>query len=83
MYTTYLIVALVTVVANAGIALADFARAPFVLANSAEVGVPPGWVPWLGTLELAGATGVLLGLATLERSCALTAAAGSRGQEYL
>ncbi|MGA6209260.1 DoxX family protein [Nocardia testacea] len=66
MHTTYLVVALVTVVANAGIALADFVRAPFVLANSAEVGVPSGWVPWLGALKLAGAAGVLLGLLGLE-----------------
>ena len=62
MHITYLVVAVVTVVANAGIALADFARAPFVLANSAEVGVPPGWLPWLAALKLAGAVGVLLGL---------------------
>ncbi|WP_063059926.1 DoxX family protein [Nocardia sienata] len=75
MHTTYLIVALVTVVANAGMALADFARAPFVMANSAEVGVPPGWVPWLATLKLAGATGVLLGLFGM-RTLGLAAAIG-------
>ncbi|MGW1741266.1 DoxX family protein [Nocardia sp. NPDC001965] len=62
MDTTYLVVAIATVVANSGIALADFARAEFVLANSAEVGVPPGWLPWLATLKLAGAAGVVLGI---------------------
>ncbi|MET8796085.1 DoxX family protein [Nocardia sp. NPDC004568] len=66
MHTTYLVVALVTVVANAGMALADFARAPFVLANSAEVGVPPGRLPWLATLKPTGAVGVLLGLLGME-----------------
>ncbi|WP_328391921.1 DoxX family protein [Nocardia sp. NBC_00416] len=62
MHTTYLVVTLAAIVANAGIALADFARAKFVLANSAEVGVPPSWVPWLATMKLAGAIGLLLGL---------------------
>ncbi|MEV0429329.1 hypothetical protein [Micromonospora sp. NPDC050495] len=39
MFTAYLTVTVVTIVANAGIAAADWARARFVLANSAEVGV--------------------------------------------
>lgn len=50
------------VVANAFIALADYARAPFVLANNAEVGLPPAALPYLATLKLAGAVGLLLGL---------------------
>ncbi|MFC9944090.1 DoxX family protein [Streptomyces pratensis] len=50
------------VVANAFIAIADFARAPFVLANSAEVQLPPAAVPYLATLKLAGAAGLLMGL---------------------
>ncbi len=49
-------------VANASVAIADFARAPFVLANSAEVGVAPRWIPYLAALKLAGAVGLLLGL---------------------
>ncbi|MFD9545277.1 DoxX family protein [Streptomyces sp. NPDC060022] len=55
------------VVANAFIAIADYARAPFVLANSAEVGVPPGAVPYLATLKLAGAVGLLVGLLGVHR----------------
>ncbi|MFC8128549.1 DoxX family protein [Streptomyces sp. NPDC057302] len=50
------------VVANAFIAIADYARAPFVLANSAEVRLPPTAVPYLATLKLAGAVGLLMGL---------------------
>ncbi|WP_435972338.1 DoxX family protein [Streptomyces sp. Qhu_M48] len=55
------------VVANASIAIADYARAPFVLANSAEVRLPPGAVPYLATLKLLGAAGLLMGLLGLHR----------------
>ncbi|MET8154934.1 DoxX family protein [Sphaerisporangium sp. NPDC005289] len=58
----HLTVTVVTIIANAAIAVADFSRAPFVLANSAEVGVPPGSLPLLGALKAAGAAGLLLGL---------------------
>jgi DoxX-like family len=50
------------VIANGGVAVADFSRARFVLANSAEVGVAPRWIPCLAALKLAGALGVLAGL---------------------
>ncbi|KPC79202.1 MULTISPECIES: DoxX family protein [Streptomyces] len=50
------------IVANAFIAIADYARASFVLANSAEVRLPPAAVPYLATLKLAGAAGLLMGL---------------------
>ncbi|MGW2749103.1 DoxX family protein [Streptomyces sp. NPDC001450] len=50
------------VLANAGIAAADLARAPFVLANSSAVGVPAAWLPTLALLKAAGAAGLLLGL---------------------
>ncbi|VEG57429.1 integral membrane protein [Mycolicibacterium aurum] len=49
-------------IANTGIAIADLGRARFVLANSAEVGVPARWIPRLAALKLAGAAGLLLGL---------------------
>ncbi|MCS0604877.1 DoxX family protein [Streptomyces sp. LP11] len=51
------------VLANAGIAAADLAKARVVLANSAEVGVAPAWIPVLALLKAAGAVGLLLGLA--------------------
>ncbi|MFI6356183.1 DoxX family protein [Streptomyces sp. NPDC050743] len=50
------------VLANAGIAAADLAKAPFVLANSAEVGMPSASIPTLAVLKAAGAAGLLLGL---------------------
>ncbi|OLZ48604.1 DoxX family protein [Amycolatopsis keratiniphila] len=62
MFTAYLIVTIVTIAINAGIAAADFARIPFVLKNSAEVDVPPSWIPPLASLKAAGAAGLLLGL---------------------
>ncbi|WP_189864812.1 DoxX family protein [Streptomyces poonensis] len=62
MFTAYVTVTVLTVLANAVIAAADFARARFVLANMAEVGVQRAWLPWLGVLKAAGAAGLLLGL---------------------
>ncbi|MEU2182807.1 DoxX family protein [Streptomyces thermolilacinus] len=62
MFTAYAIITVITVLANAGIAVADFARAGFVLANSAAVEIPPAWLPWLASLKAAGAAGLLLGL---------------------
>ncbi|MFJ5675855.1 DoxX family protein [Streptomyces sp. NPDC093097] len=62
MELTYMIITGLAIVANAAIAVADFGRAPFVLANSAAVGVPRSWLPWLGALKGAGAVGLLLGL---------------------
>lgn len=62
MFSTYAVVTVLTVVANGGMAVADFTRSGFVLANSAEVGTPPGWLPWLATAKAVGAVGLLLGL---------------------
>jgi hypothetical protein len=52
----------ITAVITAAVAIADFIPAGFVLANSAEVHVPRSWLPALGTLKLAGAVGLLVGL---------------------
>ena len=62
MSSAYVVVVAITVLANVGIAIADYARAEFVLANSAEVGVPRSWLPFLATVKLAGAAGLVLGL---------------------
>jgi hypothetical protein len=60
--TVSAVVLIVTIVANIGIALADFASANFVRHNSAQVGVSTRWLPMLGALKAAGAVGLLLGL---------------------
>lgn len=62
MHTLYVVITLITIVINVGVAIGDFARASFVVANSAEVGVPVSWLPALGTLKAAGGAGLLLGL---------------------
>ncbi|WP_151478338.1 DoxX family protein [Streptomyces albicerus] len=62
MFTAYVVVTVVTILVNAGIVVADLAKADFVVANSAEVGVPPSWLPPLAALKAAGAGGLLLGL---------------------
>ncbi|MFF3574265.1 DoxX family protein [Nocardia jiangxiensis] len=56
------VVTIVCIVANAAIALADYVPAGFVLKNSAEVHVPAWAVPYLATLKLAGALGLVAGL---------------------
>ncbi|MET9254893.1 DoxX family protein [Streptomyces sp. NPDC003717] len=71
-----LVVTLLTATVNAGIAAADLAGARFVLANSAEVGVPRSWLPRLAALKLAGAAGILLGLGTALRPLGVAAAGG-------
>jgi hypothetical protein len=60
--TATAVVAVITAVITAAVAIADFIPAGFVLANSAEVHVPRSWLPALGTLKLAGAVGLLVGL---------------------
>ncbi|OBJ07060.1 hypothetical protein A5624_23275 [Mycobacterium sp. 1482292.6] len=75
MNTALVAVTLTTAVITAAIAFADFVPARFVLANSAEVGVPRSWLPALGALKLAGAAGIVLGLLGL-RELGIAAAAG-------
>jgi DoxX-like protein len=55
-------VTVAAIIANGFMAVADFARARFVLDNSAAVGVPVSWVIPLGLAKAAGAVGLLLGL---------------------
>ncbi|MFI6346632.1 DoxX family protein [Streptomyces sp. NPDC050560] len=63
MTTTALLVAtIVCIAANASIAVADYAGAGFVRKNSAEVHVPESALPYLATLKLAGAAGLVVGL---------------------
>ena len=62
MHIAFVVIALTTAVVTAGIAVADLIPAGFVLANSAEVGVPRPWLPALGAVKLAGAVGLVVGL---------------------
>lgn len=62
MVIAHVAVTIAAIIANAFIAAADFARAQFVLNNSASVGVPTSWLTSLGLLKAAGAGGLLLGL---------------------
>ncbi|MFB8026879.1 MULTISPECIES: DoxX family protein [unclassified Streptomyces] len=62
MSSVLIIVTVGCVVANGFMAIADYMRAPFVLANSAEVRLRPAVLPYLATLKLAGAVGLLAGL---------------------
>ncbi|MET0233401.1 MAG: DoxX family protein [Kibdelosporangium sp.] len=62
MSVAYLVVTSVTILINAWAAAADFAKAKFVLANSAELGISTSWLPPLAVLKAAGAIGLLAGL---------------------
>jgi hypothetical protein len=63
--TAYVVITVTTAIVTAAIAVADFIPAQFVLANSAEVGVPRSWLPTLGAVKLAGAGGLVVGLVGL------------------
>jgi DoxX-like family len=61
-FVIYVVVTVVTLVANLVVAVAGLFGARFVLDNIAEVGVSMSWVPWLSGLKGAGALGLLVGL---------------------
>jgi uncharacterized membrane protein YphA (DoxX/SURF4 family) len=61
-FIIYVIVTLLTVVANAFSATLDFMRDKDILAKMAEVNVPESWAIMLGALKAAGALGLLIGI---------------------
>ncbi len=61
-FTAYVVVAAVTILANAWATVADLLPARFVLATMAEVGVPRSWLVPLGLVKGAGVAGLLIGL---------------------
>lgn len=75
MHTALVVTTLLTAAITAAIAIADLVPARFVLANSAQVGVPQSWLPALGAVKLAGAAGIVVGLLGL-REFGIAAAAG-------
>jgi hypothetical protein len=74
-FTAYLVIAIITIAANAWAAAADLRPAGFVLGNMAEVGVPRSWLVPLGLLKGAGAAGLLIGLLGV-RPLGITASIG-------
>lgn len=61
--TALLTLTVTCIAANVFIVAADLARARFVLANSAEVGLRSEALPYLAVLKGAGAVGLAVGLA--------------------
>jgi len=70
-----LVVTILCAFANGLEVAAKAVRAQFVMRNSAEVGVPPRWIPYLAAAEGAGALGLALGLLGI-RQIGLAAAVG-------
>ncbi|WP_024804007.1 DoxX family protein [Nocardia sp. BMG51109] len=62
MTAVLLVATICCIVANALEVAAKTVRARIVMQNSAEVGVPPQWIPYLALLEGAGVAGLILGL---------------------
>jgi hypothetical protein len=62
MFAAYVIVAVLAAAANTYIAINDFIRADWILANMTKVGVPRSWLFPLGVLKAAGALGLLVGI---------------------
>lgn len=62
MTTILLVGTIMCIVANAFIAVADYAKAGFVLKNSAEVNLPAKVLPYLAALKLTGVAGLVVGL---------------------
>jgi hypothetical protein len=65
MTTALFIATLACIMATVCVAVADYAKAGFVMKNSAEVHVPERALPYLATLKLAGAVGLVAGLTVM------------------
>jgi uncharacterized protein involved in cysteine biosynthesis len=63
MFTAYIIVTVLAVVALTFSATVDFIRYKQVLINMARAGVPESWLTMLGSAKAAGAVGLLAGIA--------------------
>lgn len=62
MSVAYVIISVVTIVANMWATIADLRQPSWLLANMTEVAVPRSWLLPLGSLKGAGAIGLLIGL---------------------
>jgi hypothetical protein len=63
MATAYVIVTVLAAAANAYAATQDFSRAEWIVDNMTRLGVPQSRLFMLGALKLAGALGLLVGIA--------------------
>ncbi|MFD5766974.1 DoxX family protein [Streptomyces sp. NPDC127049] len=63
MFIGYAVLAVLLALALSASAFMTFTRNPAVAGNMTKLGVPEGWLPWLGTAKVAGALGLLAGLA--------------------
>ena len=62
MFVAYIIVTIIAAAANLFSATLDFIRFKQILVNMAKVGVPESRITMLGTLKVAGAVGLLVGI---------------------
>ncbi|GAC1645701.1 MAG: hypothetical protein NVS4B12_11990 [Ktedonobacteraceae bacterium] len=63
MFIAYSIIALIISLLLVGSGIAKVRRDPRIVHGMHEVvGVPLRWLPWLATLEFAGAAGLLIGI---------------------
>src|SRR5215211_2167465 len=61
-FTAYVVVTLMAIAAGTFVAIANFIRLKFVLSTADKVDVSESWMTTLGTLNVAAALGLLLGL---------------------
>jgi hypothetical protein len=62
MFVAYIIVTTIAAAANIFSATLDFISFKPILVAMAKVGVPESWITMLGTLKVAGAVGLLVGI---------------------
>jgi hypothetical protein len=61
MFITFVLVTILTIIANVFSAVLDFIRFDQVLINMRKANVPESWLYVLGTLKAAGAVGLVVG----------------------
>ncbi|SFQ65472.1 DoxX-like family protein [Amycolatopsis arida] len=63
MFAAYVVVTVLTAVANLAAAVADFVRVQWILDNMSRYGIPHSWILPLGVAKAVGALGLLVGFA--------------------
>ena len=62
MFRAYVVVVVITAIANGYAAANDFTRPKWLLTNMSKLSVPESWLPILGILKATGAVGLLIGI---------------------